>query len=151
MAMNSILANILKFADISVDAGCNSVASSYTKSNGLGVFCFSKERPYQLHQLLLSIEACFDVYPTKIVVLYCPGAYQNEYDVVFSCHSRVAPLLETTFETNFIEEMHRLQSKVEHVMFCVDDLVFTGKFSPMSYATTLNQGNLHFYCQFIIL
>lgn len=128
--MDNILASILQFTDGGLTVAENQTSvHSYEPSSGLAILCFSKDRPFQLHQLLLSIECCFEEYPQNVVVLYCPGTYSEEYAVVFGRHQRVTPLLETNFESNFVSAIRLLQLEAEHVMFCVDDLIFTRRFS----------------------
>ena len=49
-----------------------------TESNGVGVLCFSKDRPFQLEQFLTSASSyiAFERRQIKIVVLYSPGSFQ---------------------------------------------------------------------------
>ena len=56
---------------------------------GVSVMCFSKDRPYQLCQLLLSLKQMVAPVPDLIVVLYAPGEYTREYDYVFEQHPDV--------------------------------------------------------------
>ena len=50
-----------------------------TESTGVGVLCFSKDRPFQLEQFLTSASSFIAVKrrQIKIVVLYSPGSFQS--------------------------------------------------------------------------
>ena len=50
-----------------------------TESNGVGVLCFSKDRPFQLEQFLISSSSFIAVErrQIKVVVLYSPGSFQH--------------------------------------------------------------------------
>jgi hypothetical protein len=134
--MDSILANILAFSGKkeNVNAIKGPTISKESKkvpqveslpSKNLAVLCFSKDRPYQLHQLLLSI-ARFVPDIKDICVLYVPGVYQDEYDQVFGFHfSAVRSVLEEHFYSDVLSILNSFHEKdISHVMFCVDDLIF---------------------------
>jgi hypothetical protein len=133
--MDSILANILAFSGKTENVNAIKVVPMSKESKkavkidssakNLAVFCFSKDRPYQLHQLLLSITS-FVPNVKDVCVLYVPGVYQAEYDQVFGFHSlTVRAVLEMDFCSDVISILSSFNEKdISHVMFCVDDLIF---------------------------
>lgn len=93
------------------------------------VVIFSKDRPFQLHSLLLSMETFFSDAPCLIFVIYTASnsEWMKKYDAVFGTYSEtVTPILETTFSQNVEECFHQIYDKSENgsVMLCVDDLIF---------------------------
>lgn len=149
--MDKILANILQFAE----AGKGSTVPTKTahdskavepqrgKLNPLGfsVIIFSKERPYQLHQLLLSIQRYFIVAPTNVIILYVSGKYKDEYDQVFKLHRDVVAKEEVDFSLDLLNIIshYSQQPSVSHLMFCVDDLIFIAPFDYRYHVKLLLQ------------
>jgi hypothetical protein len=89
------------------------------------VIIFSKNRPFQLHALLQSIDAFFLEPPANIYVIYTSSDEWNpHYEAVFE-HAAgvVTPVLESDF-SNDVEECCSRTPDNGYIMFCVDDLVF---------------------------
>jgi hypothetical protein len=140
--MENILANILAFTeggkttkdlnlskvrpDAAKSATTKSILVTKTSDAVLGIICFSKERPFQLHQFLLSLAYSFDKPADKIMVIYVPGQFENLYSRVFSMHPNVIAVKETNFQTDLLECVNSLPSE-SNVIFCVDDLLFVNK------------------------
>jgi hypothetical protein len=118
---------------IPIKDGSNDIA---TPTQALAVVCFSKDRPYQLHQLLSSIKTTFRVPPTKQIVIYKPGQFRAHYDTIFKQNAEVTAVEESDFEVNLMEVISAsLKPITGHVMFCVDDLIFH---SPFDWSTIIH-------------
>jgi hypothetical protein len=138
--MDKILANIAAFSNSNQQKNVQppqktvSQMKPITKSisaTKTAVVCFSKERPYQLHQFLLSLEKFAQSSTDSVTVLYLPCTYEEEYSTVFRCHPKVEGIKEQNFYSDFLGLLKSFSSKgIEYVMFCVDDLVFT---SPVDF------------------
>jgi hypothetical protein len=122
-----------------IDHGVTSSARAQQKIPGqsdkypaacAGILCFSKARPFQLEQFILSLE----VYVSgclKVLVLYHPGGFNREYEDVLSRHPAVLGLMETEGE-GFSDKLDQSLSTLESALgnngvlcVCVDDLIFT--------------------------
>jgi hypothetical protein len=136
--MDNILANILAFTEGGKSSNVSflsvkpDVTTKFAKAGNitvktsdtvLGLICFSKERPFQLHQFLLSLAGSFDQPPDKIMVIYKPGEFEDLYSKVFDIHPSVIAVKETEFQTDLLDCVNSLPSE-SFVVFCVDDLLF---------------------------
>lgn len=97
---------------------------------GIGVLCFSKNRPFQLEHMIRSLESNLlneFVGNKTVVVLYSSDSrYIDQYKEVFSRHSLVTSILEQDFSLDFCYCLDVVfDKKYQLVMFCVDDLIFT--------------------------
>jgi hypothetical protein len=136
--MDKILANIAAFSNSNqqknVQPPEKTISEMKPKSGPAtktAVVCFSKERPYQLHQFLLSLEKFAQSSIDSVNVLYLPCAYEEEYSTVFRFHPKVLGIKEQIFYSDFLGLLKSFSSKgIGYVMFCVDDLVFT---SPVDF------------------
>jgi hypothetical protein len=51
-------------------------------TNSLGILCFSKDRPFQLEQFILSLKKYVQsAIPLQIVILYSPGLLYSSIDL----------------------------------------------------------------------
>jgi hypothetical protein len=109
----------------------------------LSLLVFSKDRPYQLLQLLLSIEEHVTPRLTeKIVVLYaCSDTGGEWYTQYQNIASRFADTVKFVLETTFGDDLDRILREdfrdVNVVGFCVDDLVYTSPTPLQAYANAL--------------
>ena len=132
--MEKILSNILNFSSSARDNGTRPLGTIEASpvppkaaKRGLSLICFSKGRPYQLHQLLLSIKRYFVEPPQRVIVLYCTEIYEEQYEKLFKYHATVFGIEEVAFH----EDLMRIFDEIttSHVMFCVDDLIFFREFN----------------------
>lgn len=132
--MDNILSNILAFSGASSKSKLSphtlpdSTAKVVKQERKLGLICFSKKRPYQLYQFLTTHQLNVKQIEDNIVsVLYLPGQYELEYNHVFSRF----PTVEKEFECcPFTEHLMNIlisyhERGMTHVMFSVDDMIFT--------------------------
>ena len=142
--MENILSNIMEFSgppkkidsrsQIRSDNMIKNTMKVVKRERKLGLLCFSKERPYQLYQFLRSVQ--FYVQPATEVattVLCLPGKYELEYKQVQSCFPKVEVEIESgSFKEHLSSIFLAYQKRgITHIMFCVDDLVFTNSVSLM--------------------
>jgi hypothetical protein len=99
----------------------------------VALIVFSKDRPYQLHQLLRSVGRHLVQLPLAIQLIYVPGQYVVEYEDVVAFHRECTRLHvdcvlqseTTTFQIALSSVLTSLlKQKFTHVLFCVDDLLF---------------------------
>lgn len=100
-----------------------------TRSSGaFTAVIFSKDRPFQLHSLLTSMEKFFSEAPRNIYVLYTSSIqWVDHYEAVFRFFSKtVTPILETNFALNLEECLGNVGNGPNSgfIMLCVDDLLF---------------------------
>jgi hypothetical protein len=109
------------------DAGTESSSPTNTKT---GVLIFSKDRPYQLSQLLRSMNTCIgDVDELRIIVLFSPGSWTEEYKfvrAVFENGTRCAFMEEKRSFHDHLKDCFQLFRNMccSCIMFLVDDLLF---------------------------
>eukprot|EP01031_Cornospumella_fuschlensis_P044195 gene44195-54037_t len=128
--MEAILANIQAFTGDSKASAKKPSVISKVKHNesvksALYCLCFSKDRPYQLHQLLHSLNFVHDIsIDIEIVAIYKTSSNQSRYEKVAAIHPSVKFIAEE--QDGFDETLRRAisSSKGTHIMFLVDDLVF---------------------------
>ncbi len=98
-----------------------------SNSQYCGIICFSKDRPFQLHCLLSSINEYLVSKNVIIYVIYtCGEEWIQSYNYVFGLHSHVIPILETEFIINLQYCLKQfLDNNIFGVIFCVDDMIFT--------------------------
>lgn len=157
--MDAILARILYFQaenNQEDDSPCDELTypdSPHSVSVSVAVIAFSKERPYQLHQLLRSIYLHLQSSTLTIKVIYVPGDYEKEYEEVFSFYSAQYPPMRVE-GIRQTEDFHKdLRNVVEqicsndiissmnpstHILFAVDDLIFIDHVDLTLCAQTLN-------------
>jgi hypothetical protein len=140
--MDKILANIAAFSNSSQQNNVQPPEKTVSQMKPItsaksipatktAVVCFSKERPYQLHQFLLSLEKFAQSSIDSVTVLYLPCAYEEEYSTIFRYHPKVLGIKEQNFYSDFLGLLKSFSSKdIGYVMFYVDDLVFT---SPVDF------------------
>lgn len=93
----------------------------------ISVICFSKERPYQLYQLLCSMSFYSPEFfiDSVISVVCCFGTYQFQYETIFSKFSNVNVIDESDFYEDILHCIQSMQDQgFTHIMFCVDDMIF---------------------------
>lgn len=114
------------------------------KQYNLGIVIFSKDRPYQLDQLLSSIEK-FDDSSTKTIAVIYKCSNQNILDLYLNilqknkCRSEgIIAVKETDFLFDLKNTISNLKGKYycQFLLFCVDDLLFTGHFCLRSLFLT---------------
>lgn len=142
--MDAILANIMAFTANGSEGNIKNKEMTVAQRNtaphkaisllqmadvSLGVICFSKERPFQLHQFLCSLEVYCQPYADIVMVLYHPGAYSSLYDRVFSMHPNVQPVKEGDFHSDLLNCAATARTTATHIMFAVDDLIFVNRFN----------------------
>lgn len=143
--MDDILSKIASFnasTSSSLTPSTSAPAPSLLDEGGLaldeeikvGLICFSKDRPYQLEQLLISIHKFLSPLPSNIFVIYkaTKSEWMEKYDLVFENFANtVTAILETEFITNLLYCVDTIcESKPQSygcIMFCVDDLIFFSK------------------------
>ena len=104
---------------------------------GISILCFSKNRPFQLDQFLLSCEKHLSPpLSCNIHVIYrSDDKYENLYEQVFARHSNVEVSSDSADDDVF-SFAHRLQEYLDsfkkkrlldqsYLCFCVDDMIFT--------------------------
>lgn len=131
--MDDILANIMSFTGGSSAvkaADANLVAKvQQPASSKLGIVCFSKGRPYQLHQLLLSMETNI-VGDYSVSVIVKSASCEDLYAKVFQLHPAVQAIEERDFDLDLKQLLLSFaEGGISHVMFCVDDLIFIDRVS----------------------
>jgi hypothetical protein len=126
--MNSILANILAFTEESEQSKLSARPFKPLKCKVgqklcLGIICFSKDRPFQLHQLLSTI----DVYlkgEYSTFVIYSSQSYTAQYQKLKMLHPNVQFIEEYHFACDLQNALNSLHAnEVTHIMFCVDDMI----------------------------
>jgi hypothetical protein len=151
--MKSILDNIASFLGTPTSASSESTPKTlflnvdqstcepilFDQENCCGCLIFSKHRPFQLHQLLLSIEGFVSfensTHRVVLIVIYVAGIWGKEYQDVFAFHPQVIPIQENettshnspTFQDCLLHCFDQLFVKIGVggcILFCVDDQVF---------------------------
>eukprot|EP00981_Chlorochromonas_danica_P001715 scaffold369_cov177-Ochromonas_danica.AAC.48 len=94
----------------------------------LAVLCFSKDRPFQLHQYLTSLETNLKG-DYEVIVLFTTStsSYSNLYERVFEWHpSMKKACREVDFANDLVKLLQELEldKMTTHLMLCVDDMVF---------------------------
>ena len=107
----------------------------------LGLLIFSKDRPFQLLQLLLSLEEV-DRYPAKVIVLYSCSDIQGPWHahylrIVRKFSSRVHFQFEKDFSSDLLEIVNEGLESMDVIGFCVDDMLFTSQTPLHSYAQAI--------------
>lgn len=95
------------------------------------VIVFSKDRACQLDGLLRSLQR-FVAIPHRVTVLYTASdpAYQRGYDLLIDWNQSVRWVRERDFKTDLLRLVGDVQeSGTKQVMFLVDDIVFTRRFT----------------------
>ena len=95
------------------------------------VIVFSKDRACQLEALLRSMER-FVEHPHRITVLYTASHtdFQCGYDILEIWYKSVTWVREADFKADLMRLIDRADERgAHHVMFLVDDIVFTRRFS----------------------
>ena len=95
------------------------------------VVVFSKDRACQLEALLRSMARFFE-YPHRITVLYTASDrdYQHGYDVLANWYAYVTWKREVDFRAELLRLIDEASERMAcHVMFLVDDIVFTRRFT----------------------
>lgn len=87
----------------------------------LAVLCFSKDRPFQLSQLLLSLPR-LGLGSALVVVLYLPGECLSLYAALETRFPRVRFVHERNSFADALDECLDLCADAELLMLCVDDL-----------------------------
>lgn len=94
------------------------------------ILCFSKARPFQLEQFIVSVES-FVIGSHQLLVLYNCESFEREYEEVFSRHPAVVRVQEAD-EESFSEDLLHTLSTLESstgaggvICVCVDDLIVT--------------------------
>lgn len=133
------------------DNGLSTATMPSKSSNGknnreqkIAFISFSKDRPFQLNQLLRSVALFWHPPPsfqivlwdslcprfngvTSILARYNPGDWSNEYANVFEQYPQVHTILEQNFASDFLTMLEMVEKAVgsaHFVNFCVDDLIF---------------------------
>jgi len=91
------------------------------------IICFSKLRPFQLEQLLNSIELyIWGEIATFHVIFIDDEITKKQYYEVFSRHPNVIPIKETSFQINISEILEHIHRNyiAALLQFLVDDLLF---------------------------
>lgn len=140
--MDAVLANIMAFtADSNTGINNNNEVGVSQRNTtlykttpqlkaaniSLGVICFSKDRPFQLHQFLCSLEYYCQPYPDIVMVLYHPGTYDSLYQRVFAMHLKVQPVKESNFQSDLLDCTAKARNVASHLMLAVDDLIFVNQ------------------------
>jgi hypothetical protein len=89
--------------------------------------CYSKDRPFQLSQLLKSIYQNVHPQPDYIFVLCSAGQWQSYYEAVQTRYPNIKLIYETDFHSDFISCMKSLYQKIGDegiITFLVDDMIF---------------------------
>ena len=96
----------------------------------MDIIIFSKDRACQLDALLRSMER-FVEYPHRTTVLYAASsdAYQSGYELVENWFRDVTWVQEEDFKADLMRLLgHARKNGARHVMFLVDDIIFTHRF-----------------------
>ena len=153
--MDSILSSIQSFlpprnafsidrSEKEIDTHCGNTNDTFDFSS-IGIVIFSKDRPYQLSQLLRSIELSLtDVENLVIIIIYTcsddeevptnKNKLMNAYNYVFTRNkfrlSRVSAIYQNIFQQDLKNSFNILKGRgCDFLMFCVDDLIFIDEFS----------------------
>ena len=126
-----------KFGNKSSDVNFDSFLKPNSPSNQhTSVLCFSKNRPYQLHQLLQSMNKFISPRPNSIIVLYSSSEqFQSLYNVVIKLNTEVIFVKQINFQSDLIACVEDIiqkscnSSSNHSIMFCVDDLIFLDNLS----------------------
>ncbi|RYG69802.1 hypothetical protein EON64_01840 [archaeon] len=125
--MEAILANIQAFtggpkAQVNATTLVDKVDEKKGVKLALEVVCFSKDRPYQLHQLLSSLEFISDGVEIHISIVYITLLYQSQYEKLAQMHPSVTFIEEEGFDRCLRQTISSVNGT--HIMFLVDDLLF---------------------------
>eukprot|EP01041_Mallomonas_annulata_P008675 gene8675-17908_t len=116
----------------------------------IGVLCFSKSRPFQLKHFIESFyKFCDSVESAKLIILYSSNdANKSAYDEIFRRFKDVIAIHEEEFYQDFLRciDISKEWTQYGLIMFCVDDMVFTNKFS-MSTSSCKLPTLLQFECK----
>jgi hypothetical protein len=83
--MDDIFAHIASFTAKTVLPAISfeKVSPINLSTSSLGILCFSKDRPFQLEQFILSIKKYIkSAVPLQIVILYSPGSLFDNVDLM---------------------------------------------------------------------
>lgn len=135
--MDGILANILSFtgsqSQKSPHLHLHPTPSSKQKASvalfkqKLAVLCFSKDRPFQLHQYLTSLETKMKGdYEVLVLFTSSTSCCSHLYERVFQWHPLVKACPEADFTNNLVALLQELEQDkvITHLMLCVDDMIF---------------------------
>ncbi len=147
--VNKILAFYASEGESGGDFHATNVVVENTSRLAVAIIVFSKERPYQLHQLLRSITLHVKPWPATVRVIYIPGDYELEYRSVFGysyqSFSRIyCPHLEVEairqsddFHGDLKRCIQECAQFATHILFAVDDLIFIDDVDILLAAKTL--------------
>jgi hypothetical protein len=134
---NGIYVMIVDKTAAPLSASSRSRALRSTKSSSVDprtpieVIIFSKDRAFQLDGLLRSMDRFFE-HPHRTIVLYASSSpdYQRSYDMLSARHEDVAWRLESDFKKDVLDLVDAAGKQGSRfVMFLVDDIVFTRRFT----------------------
>ena len=107
----------------------------------IAVIVFSKDRACQLEALLRSMERFFE-HPHRTTILYAASDsdYQRGYNKLMERYENVTWTREIDFRNDLLHLIDESrESKARHVMFLVDDIVFTHHFTGQNMIELLEQ------------
>ena len=108
-----------------------------------GIFCFSKDRPWQLANFLHSLEPTLnDNQLTLVIILYAPGVYREQYEALFRRQPPCVVAIEEkeSFADALLQCMDLFHQSLHDdgvLTFAVDDLVFLSTSVDFQHYSTL--------------
>jgi hypothetical protein len=101
----------------------------------IGLICFSRDRPLQLHGYLRSLFDNLDE-PALVEaqVLYRAAP---EYEAAYAEVAAELPAVRFVRQTDFYSDLRAMLGAHEHTSFGCDDVVFTGRFEPRAIVRAL--------------
>lgn len=100
------------------------------RTRKFGLLCFSKDRPFQLDQMLVSFKSAISTSPHVSVVLCCAGIWADEYCSVFRKHSDIHVIYESDFSSNLATCVELIRAEIGEdglLLLTVDDLIFVSR------------------------